>query len=77
MLSAGAMAAPNLNIQEYMPGSLRSRTGSRGQPLGLRTATANEWTMIINYDNLIYHHFQEKKDIIKEIMYLGIRSLSE
>ena len=41
VLSAGALVAPNLTILEFTPGSLRSRTGSRGQHQGLRTATAN------------------------------------
>ena len=39
VLSAGAGAVPNPTIQEFMPGSLRWRTGSRGQHLGLRTVT--------------------------------------
>mgnify|MGYP001386407440 CR=1 FL=1 len=41
VLSVGALAAPPLITPEFTQGSLRSRTGSRGLPLGLRTATAN------------------------------------
>ena len=49
MLSAGDTDAPTLITLEYMPESLRSRTGSREQHLGPKTATVsfdmNNWNI--------------------------------